>query len=74
MTPDRMIAVDKTGAAALFSLSRGTWDRMHRAGKCPPPILVMKSIRWDVADLRAWSAAGCPNRTTWKKRRRWLDS
>lgn len=39
-----------------------TWDS---AGKLPAPIRIGGRVVWRVAEIRAWLAAGAPNRETW---------
>ncbi len=46
--------------AAMASLSTRTIRRLVDAGKLPPPIRVGGSLRWRLADVRQWIAAGCP--------------
>ena len=64
------IAVDATGAAALFSMSERAWRRLDSAGLVPAPIRLRGSVRWNVDELRAWSHAGAPPRARWEERRR----
>jgi predicted DNA-binding transcriptional regulator AlpA len=53
-------------AAELCGLSKATWWRLHAARKCPAPIKIGSSTRWRVAELRAWTEAGCPSRAEWE--------
>ncbi len=39
-----------------------TWDA---AGKLPAPIRIGGRVVWRVDEIRAWLAAGAPNRETW---------
>ena len=39
-----------------------TWDA---AGKLPAPIRIGGRVVWRVREIRAWLAAGAPNRETW---------
>jgi predicted DNA-binding transcriptional regulator AlpA len=67
--PDQL-AVAAEGAAALCGISRAQWWKLHAAGKTPLPIyLGTKAPRWRVEELRAWLAAGAPDRQTWLKLR-----
>ena len=59
------IAVDATAAAVLFGMSKRTWLRMNAEKQIPAPRQIRGAIRWDVAELRAWSAADCPVRSKW---------
>ena len=63
------IAVDATAAAVLFGLSKRTWLRMNADEEIPAPRQI-RGLRWDVAELRAWSAANCPVRAEWQPKTR----
>lgn len=39
-----------------------TWDA---AGKLPAPIRIGGRVVWRVSEIRAWLAAGAPDRETW---------
>ena len=43
-----------------------TWDA---AGKLPAPIRIGGRVVWRVAEIRAWLAAGAPNRDVWEVRK-----
>jgi predicted DNA-binding transcriptional regulator AlpA len=66
---DERLAVSAAGAAKMFQVSRSLWWKLHAAGKIPLPrySLGTKATRWDVAELRAWWAAGAPDRASWIK-------
>jgi predicted DNA-binding transcriptional regulator AlpA len=62
------LAVSAEGAARLCGVSRSQWWKLHSAGKVPLPVyLGSKAPRWRVDELRAWLAAGCPNRQEWQR-------
>lgn len=63
------IAVSAETAARLFETSKRTWYRMHHDGLVPEPRIMQSLVRWDVAELKAWSAAGCPPRKVWNGRK-----
>ncbi len=42
-----------------------TWDA---AGKLPTPLRIGGRVVWVVAEIRAWLAAGAPNRDQWEAR------
>ena len=66
------IAVDAKGAAALFCCSERHWRTLDTEGKVPCPIRIGASVRWDLNELRRWSAAGCPARLEWETARKIL--
>ena len=53
-------------AAALCDTSLRTWRTWDVAGKTPTPIRIGRSLRWRASELKAWIAAGCPDRSTWQ--------
>ncbi len=46
--------------AKMVAVSRRTISRLADAGKLPPPLRIGGSLRWRLADVREWIAAGCP--------------
>jgi hypothetical protein len=61
------LVTDADGVGAMLDLSGRSVRRMNSAALMPRPIRVMGSIKWRVADISAWVAAGCPNRAEWEK-------
>lgn len=53
-------------AARACGMSPATWDRLVSAGKTPAPIRLGKRLVWRVAELQAWTDAGCPPRAEWE--------
>lgn len=53
-------------AAAQCSVSVRTWYAWDLAGKVPRPIRMGRTPFWPYEELRAWVAAGCPDRVTWQ--------
>lgn len=52
-------------AAALCSISVRTWRTWGTIGKIPRPFYIGRTPFWRYDELKAWVAAGCPDRTTW---------
>lgn len=63
--PVEPLAVDANRAASLYGVSVRFWWTLHSSGRCPLPVRLGRAVRWDVAELRAWLAAGCPTRDKW---------
>lgn len=64
------LAVDAKALGALLGLSRATIFTMHARGSLPRPVRPTgHDPRWRVDEIRAWLAAGCPNRETWETTR-----
>ena len=60
--------VSAEAAARLFDISQRSWLRMHSAGEVPKSVVVgARSVRWDVAELKAWCQAGRPTRARWEE-------
>jgi len=38
----------------------------NAAGRIPRPIHIGRSVFWRPKELKAWVAAGCPDRQTWE--------
>ncbi len=55
--------LDDDGCAARLAISTRHWQRLVDAGKAPQPTRFGRSVRWSVAELEAWEAAGCPRVT-----------
>jgi predicted DNA-binding transcriptional regulator AlpA len=60
------LLVRRREAARLCGLSPASWDRLVSAGLTPAPVRLGGAVLWSVEDLRAWVAAGCPDRRTWE--------
>jgi hypothetical protein len=60
------LAVGREQGAALFSISRATWDRWDAGGQLGP-VGIRKNGRklWLLSELRKWAAAGMPCRKEW---------
>ena len=52
-------------AAEVCSTSVRTWRTWGTIGKIPRPVYVGRIPFWRYDELKAWVAAGCPNRATW---------
>ena len=54
----------------LYDVSKRTVEVWNSQGKCPKPVRHTNGcVRWPVAELIAWSEAGCPDRETWERLR-----
>jgi predicted DNA-binding transcriptional regulator AlpA len=56
-------------AARLCGISEASWYRLKSASKLPLPVRLGGRVLWRVDELRAWIAAGCPDRREWEARR-----
>jgi predicted DNA-binding transcriptional regulator AlpA len=46
--------------ARLLNMSMRTIWRMRSAGDIPPPVRIGCAVRWNLDEIRAWIADGCP--------------
>jgi len=61
------LAFSAAELADRFSVSLRHIRRMDSAGKLPRPIRLGASVRWPVAEIEAWLAAGAPDRRIWEQ-------
>lgn len=62
------LAYSPADAARLLGVSRAQFWKLHAAGRLPAPVyLGAKAPRWVADELRAWLAAGAPDRQSWLK-------
>jgi excisionase family DNA binding protein len=55
--------------AVLLRIGLRTVRTMDAAGRLPKPVRIGNSVRWSLEEIRAWLAAGAPDRETWEARR-----
>jgi excisionase family DNA binding protein len=53
--------LDVHGFAELLGVSARHVRRLADAGKCPPPVLLGKCVRWPRLAVETWIADGCQN-------------
>ncbi|MGQ9919136.1 MAG: helix-turn-helix transcriptional regulator [Bryobacteraceae bacterium] len=63
--PAEGLLLKAPAASVLCSVSLRTWRAWDAAGRIPLPVRVGRSTFWRADELRAWVAAGCPDRETW---------
>jgi predicted DNA-binding transcriptional regulator AlpA len=61
------LAVDAKRLAVMLSCGVRTIRTHDAAGKLPAPVRVGGRVLWRVAEIRAWLAAGAPDRETWDR-------
>lgn len=63
------LALSAGEAAQLLGISvRHLWA-LNAAARLPRPIRFGRSVRWSLDELRAWLAAGAPERAEWEASR-----
>jgi predicted DNA-binding transcriptional regulator AlpA len=64
-----LLVVDARRLAKLLCAGIRTVRTWDAAGKLPSPIRIGGRVVWRVAEIRAWLAAGAPDRETWARMR-----
>lgn len=59
------LVVDARRLAKLLSAGVRTVRTWDTSGKLPKPIRIGGRVVWRVDEIRAWLAAGAPDRETW---------
>ncbi len=65
---ERLLLTDAEAAVAL-GISRAHLRALDRRGLVPRGLTLGRCRRWSLAELRAWAAAGCPDRIAWQAHR-----
>ena len=60
------LAVDAKEAAHMLSVSVRHLRALNSSGRLPRSIRFGRAVRWRVDELRAWLAAGAPERGKWE--------
>jgi hypothetical protein len=56
-------------AAGMCNISERTWRAWDATGKIPRAIRIGHKVFWRPEELKAWVAAGCPERDVWEAMR-----
>ena len=67
--PERW-ALDVNGVALVLSISKRHVAALNSSGKIPRPIKLGRRTVWVADELRAWLAAGAPERSRWESLRK----
>lgn len=65
---DLPLVVDARRLAKLLCAGIRTVRTWDAAGKLPAPLRISGRVLWRVDEIRAWLAAGAPDRATWEAR------
>jgi predicted DNA-binding transcriptional regulator AlpA len=61
------LALNAVDTGRVLGISRAQVFKLHASGKLPMPVrLGTKAPRWRLEELKAWLAAGCPDRRAWE--------
>ena len=64
---DTPLTVDAKRLAAMLDIGLRTVRTHDAAGKLPKPVKVGGRVLWVLDEIRAWLAAGAPDRATWER-------
>lgn len=70
---DRLALPADDVAKLLGISSRHLWA-LNASGRLPRPIRLGRAVRWPLDELRAWLAAGAPERSRWETIRETADA
>jgi excisionase family DNA binding protein len=59
------LAFSASELADRLGISLRHVQRLDAAGKIPSPVRLGRSVRWPVAEVEHWLAAGAPDRKMW---------
>jgi excisionase family DNA binding protein len=57
---EKPLLIGVAEAAKLLGVSERTIGRMREGGGMPPPVKILRSVRWSREALMKWVADGCP--------------
>jgi predicted DNA-binding transcriptional regulator AlpA len=63
---DKLLLSDRE-VGTLLGISRTLTRNLYNSGRLPLPIRLRRRTLWRADELKAWIAAGCPERSQWKK-------
>lgn len=63
----RRIALSAEEVADVLGISRSHVFRLASSGRLPRSLRLGRAVRWDLATLEAWLAAGAPPRERWER-------
>jgi predicted DNA-binding transcriptional regulator AlpA len=66
---DAPLVVDARRLAVMLCAGVRTVRTWDAAGKLPTPVRIGGRVVWRVDEIRAWLAAGAPDRETWEARK-----
>lgn len=67
-TADTPLVADAKRLARLLAVGVRTVRSWDAAGKLPTPLRIGGKVVWRLDEIRAWLAAGAPDRETWAAR------
>lgn len=64
--PDSPLLLTAEETANLLGISVRHLYQLHSSGRLPRPVRLGRSVRWRSGELKAWVAAGTPDRARWQ--------
>ncbi len=63
------LALPAADVAKMRGISERHLWALNSSGRLPRPVRFGRAVRWPVAELKAWLAAGAPERSRWETMR-----
>jgi predicted DNA-binding transcriptional regulator AlpA len=60
------LALAANDVAKMLGISERHLWALNSSGRLPRPLRLGRAVRWPVEELRAWLAAGAPERSRWE--------
>ena len=60
------LALPAVEVAKLLGISERHLWALNSSGRLPRPVRLGRACRWNLAELRAWLDASCPERSRWE--------
>ena len=64
MNTENTKLVNADEVAGMLGVSKRHVYRLADAGDMPPPVRLRSLVRWPIATIEEWIAAGCPSNRT----------
>ena len=68
------LALPAVEVAKLLGISERHLWALNSSGRLPRPVRLGRACRWNLAELRAWLDASCPERSRWETMRKGVEA
>ena len=68
------LALPAVEVAKLLGISERHLWALNSSGRLPRPVRLGRAVRWNLAELRAWLDASCPERSRWETMRKEVEA
>ena len=67
---NKVLLLTAAQVAEILAISVRHVHKLNREEKIPAPVRLGRSVRWSRNEIKAWIAAGSPDREEWEQRYR----